>query len=51
MITLPNGLGHVAISVFTKASNKPEDAEEKAVAEVARTVYDYFVLFPETGVN
>ena len=51
VITLPNGLGHVAISVFTKASNKPEDAEEKAVAEVARTVYDYFVLFPETGVN
>jgi len=51
VITLPNGLGHVAISVFTKASNKPEDAEEKAVAEVARTVYDYFVLFPGTGVN
>jgi len=51
VITLPNGLGHVAISVFTKASNKSEDAEEKAVAEVARTVYDYFVLFPGTGVN
>jgi beta-lactamase class A len=51
VITLPNGLGHVAVSVFTKASNKSEDAEEKAVAEVARTVYDYFVLFPGTGVN
>ena len=46
VITLPNGLGHVAISVFTKASTKSEDAEEKAVAEVARTVYDYFVLYP-----
>jgi beta-lactamase class A len=44
VITLPNGLGHVAISVFTKASFKPEEASEKAVAEVARTVYDYFVL-------
>src|SRR5665213_816001 len=46
VVTLPNGLGHVAIAVFTKASTKSEDAEEKAVAEVARTVYDYFVLFP-----
>ncbi len=51
VITLPNNLGHVAISIFTKASNKSEDAEEKAVAEVARTVYDYFVLFPGAGVN
>ena len=48
VVTLPNGLGHVAIAVFTKASTKSEDAEEKAVAEVARTVYDYFVLFPPT---
>lgn len=45
-ITLPGDAGHVAISVFTKASNKPEEASEKAVAEVARTVYDYFVLVP-----
>lgn len=46
VITLPGDAGHVAISVFTKASNKPEEASEKAVAEVARTVYDYFVLVP-----
>jgi beta-lactamase class A len=51
VIALPNGLGHVAISIFTKASTKSEDAEEKAVAEVARTVYDYFVLFPGTAAN
>jgi beta-lactamase class A len=44
VITLPNGLGHVAISVFTKGSSKPESAEERAVAEVARTIYDFFVL-------
>ncbi|MDE3197412.1 MAG: class A beta-lactamase [Acidobacteriota bacterium] len=48
VITLPDGLGHVAISIFTKASNKPEDAQEKAVAEVSRTIYDYFVLFPSS---
>jgi beta-lactamase class A len=45
-ITLPGDAGHVAISVFTKASNRPEDASEKAIAEIARTVYDYFVLVP-----
>ncbi len=44
VIALPRGLGHVAISVFTKANTKSEDAAEKAVAEVARTVYDYFVV-------
>ncbi len=43
VITLPGNLGHVAISVFTKASSRP-DAAEKAIAEVARTVYDYFSL-------
>jgi beta-lactamase class A len=43
-ITLPGDAGHVAISVFTKASNKPEDAAEKAIAEISRTIYDYFVL-------
>jgi beta-lactamase class A len=46
VITLPGDLGHVAISVFTKSSTKPEETAEKAVAEVARTVYDYFVLTP-----
>jgi beta-lactamase class A len=47
-MTLPGDAGHVAISVFTKASNKPEEAAEKAIAEIARTVYDYFVLVPGT---
>jgi beta-lactamase class A len=46
VITLPGDAGHVAISVFTKAWSKPSEAAEKAVAEVARTVYDYFVLVP-----
>ena len=46
VMTLPGDLGHVAISVFTRSSNKPEEAAEKAVAEVSRTIYDYFVLVP-----
>jgi beta-lactamase class A len=51
VITLPGDLGHVAISVFTKSSYKPEEAAEKAVAEVSRTIYDYFVLVPTSGRN
>ena len=45
-ITLPGDAGHIAISVFTKASNRPEDVSEKAIAEISRTIYDYFVLVP-----
>jgi len=46
VITLPGDAGHIAISVFTKASSRPEEASEKAIAEIARTVYDYFTLVP-----
>jgi beta-lactamase class A len=44
ILTLPGDAGHVALSVFTKASYKPEEASEKAIAEIARTVYDYFTM-------
>jgi beta-lactamase class A len=44
IITLPNDAGHVAVSIFTKASNRPEEQSEKAIAEAARTIYDYFTL-------
>jgi beta-lactamase class A len=44
IITLPGDAGHVAVSVFTKASNRPEEASARAIAEVARTLYDFFTL-------
>lgn len=45
IITLPGGAGHIAIAVFVKASS-PEatDKSERAIAEIGRTVYDYFLL-------
>lgn len=46
VITLPGKGGHVALSVFTKGSNRPEEVSEKAVAEISRTIYDYFALLP-----
>jgi beta-lactamase class A len=45
-MTLPGDAGHIAVSIFTKGANKPEEASEKAIAEIARTLYDYFVLVP-----
>jgi beta-lactamase class A len=47
-MTLPGEAGHVALSVFTKGSSRPEEVSEKTIAEIARTVYDYFTL-AETG--
>lgn len=46
IITLPGKAGHVALSIFTKGSNRPEEVSEKTVAEISRTVYDYFTMVP-----
>jgi beta-lactamase class A len=47
LITLPDGAGHVAIAVFVKASTKEQPERERAIAEIARTIYDYFVTHPD----
>jgi beta-lactamase class A len=46
VMTLPGNAGHVAIAVFTKGSGRPEEVSEKTVAEISRTIYDYFTLVP-----
>jgi beta-lactamase class A len=46
IITLPENRGHVAISVFVKSSTQPIPDRERAIAEVARLAYDYFILIP-----
>jgi beta-lactamase class A len=51
IITLPGKAGHVALSVFTKGSYRPEEISEKAIAEISRTIYDYFALVPAEGQN
>lgn len=42
MITLPEGRGHLLIAVYTKSSAKPEEERDRAIAEIARTAFDYF---------
>lgn len=44
IIQLPNGRGRVAIAVFVKKSGLPEEARERAIAEITRSVYDYMLI-------
>lgn len=44
IITLPGDAGHIAISVFVKSAKKGGPLRERAIAEVTRTIYDYFLF-------
>lgn len=44
IMTLPGDAGHMVISVFTKSSEKPLPERERAIAEVARALHDYFLF-------
>ncbi|GAB3955254.1 class A beta-lactamase [Spirosoma harenae] len=44
IITLPGNAGHLAISVFVKSSKKDGPTRERTIAEVTRTLYDFFIL-------
>lgn len=44
MITLPEGRGHLLIAVYTKGSSLPEEKREHAIAEIARSAFDYFTM-------
>lgn len=44
IITLPDNAGHIAIAVFVKSSVKPVAERERAIAEVSRSIYDYFLF-------
>jgi beta-lactamase class A len=42
IIYLPDDLGHVAITVFSRDTEEPTEDVEDAIAQIARFVYDYF---------
>ncbi len=44
IITLPNDAGHVILTVLVKESRANEERQERAIAMIARAVYDYFVF-------
>jgi beta-lactamase class A len=43
LVSLPDG-GKFAIAVFVKGDTKGVDTQERVIAELARTAYDYYVL-------
>jgi len=43
IVTLPDNAGHVVIALFVKQGTKSE-VSEKAIAQIARAVYDYFLF-------
>ncbi len=46
ILTLPDNAGHVALAVFVKAGTKAPADRERAIAEVARAVHDFFLFHP-----
>ena len=44
IITLPDDAGHVVIAAFVKGSSRPVESRERAIAEVSRAVYDFFLF-------
>jgi beta-lactamase class A len=46
IVELPGDAGHVIIAAFVKESTADVATQERAIAHVARTVYDWFALRP-----
>jgi beta-lactamase class A len=44
IVTLPEGAGHVVTVVFVKESERDVSDRERAIAHIARAVYDYFLF-------
>ena len=44
IIELPNGAGHVVLTVFVKEAKADPDAQERTIAQIGRAVYDYFLF-------
>ncbi|MFN2563425.1 MAG: class A beta-lactamase [Gemmatimonadaceae bacterium] len=44
IITLPEDAGHVIAVVFVKESTLPVETRERAIAQIARSIYDYFLF-------
>ncbi len=46
IITLPGDGGHIALTVFIKSSEKDVAQRERAIAHIARAIYDFFLFQP-----
>lgn len=50
IIHLPRGAGNVVTVVFVKDSEEDVPTRERAIAQISRAIYDYFLFNPEGGV-
>ena len=50
IVPLPDRAGHVAVAVFVKSSDRDVALRERAIAQIARAAYDYF-LFSTTPLD
>jgi len=48
IITLPDDSGHIAIAIFGKSSEKETPERERAIAHIARSIYDFLLFQPPT---
>jgi beta-lactamase class A len=44
IIELPDGAGHVVLTVFVKQARANSEAQERTIAQIGRAVYDYFLF-------
>jgi beta-lactamase class A len=44
IVTLPNDAGHLVLTVFIKDAKADVEAQERAIAQIARAAYDYFLF-------
>jgi len=51
IIYLPDNLGHVAITVFTKDTEEETREVEDLIAQISRFVYDYFYFTTDLGIE
>jgi len=48
LLTLPDGAGHVALTIFIKASERSVARQEEIMAQIARYCYDYYFFYDTT---
>jgi beta-lactamase class A len=46
LITLPENAGHVAIAVYVKGTEKEALEKDRAIAQISRSIYDFFLFRP-----
>jgi len=44
IITLPHNQGHIDIAVYAQSAKRTSDQLSRTIAEISRTVYDYYLV-------